>query len=97
MFIHTVQFESTKSESEVIRIGAERADRYRAVPGLVQKYYTKLEQPNHWAGVMLWESRDAIAAFAQTELAQTVAEAYGVKGAPRVQVLEVFDTLRQPA
>lgn len=94
MLIQTVQFESTLPEAEVLRRADERADAYRAVPGLVQKYYTRLDEPNHYGGVMLWESPEALAAFRETELSRTIPTTYGVKGAPRVQVLEVFDVLR---
>jgi hypothetical protein len=94
MLIQTVKFESTLSDEEVLRVADERADAYRAVPGLVEKYYVKLDKPNHWGGVMLWESGEALAAFRDTELFRTVPTAYGVKGAPSVEVMEVFDILR---
>lgn len=94
MLIQTVKFESTLSEQEVLRIADERADEYRAVPGLVQKYYVKLDGPNRYGGVMLWASRDALAAFRETELARTIPTVYGVKGAPSIEVIEVFDVLR---
>jgi len=94
MIIQTVKFESQLPEEEVLRIAARRADDYRAVPGLVQKYYTKLDEPNHYAGVMLWASKEDLAAFRETELFRTVPTAYGVKGAPSVEVVEVFDVLR---
>lgn len=93
MLIQTVQFESTLPEEEVLRRGAERTDAYRAVPGLLQKYYVKLGA-DRWRGVMLWESKEAIAAFSETELARTIPTAYGVKEAPSVEVVEVFDVLR---
>jgi heme-degrading monooxygenase HmoA len=94
MFMQTVKFESNLPEEEVLRIADERADQYRAVPGLVQKYYVKLGKPNQFGGVMLWESKEALAAFRETDLCKTVPVAYGVKGAPAVEVIEVFDVLR---
>lgn len=94
MFMQTVKFESTLSEEEVLRIAEERASRYREVPGLVEKYYIKLDRPNHFGGVMLWESKKAMAAFAETELAKTIPEVYGVKGAPCIRVSEVVAVLR---
>ncbi|MDH5675850.1 MAG: antibiotic biosynthesis monooxygenase [Myxococcales bacterium] len=94
MILQTVRFESSLSEAEALRIAAERADAYRAVPGLLQKFYVKLDLPNHYAGVMLWESREALAAFRESELAKTVPTAYAVKGEPCVRLGEVFDVLR---
>ena len=95
MIIQTVKFESTLPEDVVLRNAAERTPRYRAVPGLVQKYYTRLEGQNRWGGILVWESMEALAAFRETELSQTIASAYGVKGAPDVEILEVFDVLRE--
>lgn len=97
MVIQTVKFESILPEEEVLRIADERADAYRAVPGLLQKYYVRLDKPNHYGGVLLWESPEALAAFRDTELSQTIPSTYGVKGAPAVEVVEVFDVLRRKA
>jgi hypothetical protein len=94
MILQTVKFESTLPEDEVLRRADERADAYRAVPGLVQKYYVRLGKPNHFGGVLLWESKEALAAFGETELSKTIPTTYGVKGAPDVEVIEVFDVLR---
>jgi heme-degrading monooxygenase HmoA len=94
MIIQTVKFESNLSETEVLRRADQRADDYRAVPGLVQKYYVKLDGPNQYGGVLLWESKEALAAFRDTELSRSIPETYGVKGAPSVEVIEVFDVLR---
>ncbi len=96
MLIQTVQFESVLPEKEALRIANERAEAYRAVPGLVQKYYVKLND-NQWRGVLLWESKEALAAFRDTELSRTIPTAYGVKGAPSVELVEVFLTLRSDA
>lgn len=97
MLIQTVKFESELPEAEVLRRADERADAYRAVPGLVQKYYVRLDKPNHFGGVLVWESKEALAAFRDTELSRTIATTYGVKGAPNVDVIEVFDVLRSQA
>lgn len=94
MLIQTVKFESNLSEEDVLRIADERADAYRAVPGLMQKYYVKLDGPNRYGGVLVWESREALDAFRETELSRTIPTTYGVKGAPSVEVIEVFDVLR---
>jgi len=51
MVIQIVKFQTTLSEEEVLAIAKERADQFRALPGLVQKYYVKLPQPNQYGGV----------------------------------------------
>jgi heme-degrading monooxygenase HmoA len=94
MLIQTVKFETTLSEEEVLRRADERADDYRAIPGLSQKYYIKLDKPNHYGGVLVWESKQALEAFRETELSKTIPAVYGVKGSPCIRVVEVFDKLR---
>ncbi len=94
MLIQTVKFESTMSEEAILRIADQRADDYRAVPGLVQKYYVRFDEPNHYGGVLVWASKEALAAFRETELSRSIPTTYGVKGAPSVEVIEVFDVLR---
>ena len=94
MLIQTVTFESTLSQEEALRRADERSDAYRAVPGLLQKYYVKLDKPHHYRGVMLWESKEAIDAFRETELFRTVPTAYSIKGAPSIEISEVFEVLR---
>lgn len=94
MFIQTITFESKLPEDELYRRANERIADYRAVPGLVQKYYVKYGE-HTYGGVMIWESMEAIAAFRETELSQTIATTYGVEGAPRVEVNEVFEVLRK--
>jgi heme-degrading monooxygenase HmoA len=94
MIMQTVKFESTFPEAEVLRIADERADDYRQVPGLLEKYYLKLDRPNHFGGVLIWESKEAMSAFAQTELAKTIPTVYGVKGEPCIKFSEIFEVLR---
>ena len=95
MLVQTVKFESILSEEQVMRIAEERADAYRAVPGLMQKYYVKLDTPNGYGGVLVWESREALDAFRETELFTTIPAVYGVKGAPSIEAVEVLDVLRR--
>lgn len=94
MLLQTVKFETTLSEEEVLSRADARADAYRAVPGLLQKYYVKLDEPNHYCGMLLWESEEAMGAFCETELFKTVPATYGVQEAPSVEVTRVFQVLR---
>lgn len=95
MIIHTVQFESALSEEEVIATANARADEFRALPGLVQKYYVKGSQPNHYGGVYFWDSKESLQAYRESDLAATIAEAYKVKGQPDIQTLDILFELRE--
>ncbi|MEN8151339.1 MAG: YdhR family protein [Planctomycetota bacterium] len=95
MIIQVITFETTLSEEQVLATARERADRFRALPGLVQKYYVRLDRPNRFGGVYLWDSRESMDAYRQSDLAATIAEAYGVVGRPEIQILETLFDLRE--
>ncbi len=94
MFVQFVQFESPLTEAEAREVATARAPQFRAVPGLVQKYYLKLDKPNHYGGFYIWESREAMMAFRETELARTIPQAYRVVGAPDVNLYDMMFALR---
>lgn len=92
MIIRVVKFESALSEDEVLAVAKERDEQFQRVPGLLQKYYIKLDQPNHYGGVYLWDSMESLRAYEDSELAATVASAYKTVAPP---IIEVFETLFQ--
>ncbi len=94
MFVQFVQFETTLTEREVLKVAEERAPDFRALPSLVQKFYLKSTKPNHYGGFYIWDSAEAIAEFRQSELAKTIPAAYRVAGAPNVGIHEVLFPLR---
>lgn len=54
----------------------ERRPRFREVPGLVQKVYGRDAATGDVCGIYFFENQQALAAFRETELAQTIPEAY---------------------
>lgn len=54
----------------------ERRPRFREVPGLVQKLYGRDEATGDVCGIYFFESEQALAAFRESELAQTIPSAY---------------------
>ena len=94
MFVQFVQFETTLTEREVLKVAEERAPDFRALPSLVQKFYLKSTKRNHYGGFYIWDSAEAIAEFRQSELAKTIAAAYRVADAPNVGIHEVLFPLR---
>jgi heme-degrading monooxygenase HmoA len=95
MIVQFVQFETSLGEDEIMAVAMARESRYAAIPGLVQKYYLKLNKPNHFGGILIWASREAMAAFADTDLARTIPSAYKVIGAPDIDIHELLFPLRQ--
>jgi heme-degrading monooxygenase HmoA len=90
-----VRFKSPLSFDEVMNVVEERAPEFRALAGLQQKYYLQDADSGEYAGFYLWESPDALAAYRESELRATIAQAYQVEGAPRVEVYRVIKTLRE--
>ena len=94
MIIQFIRFESALAEGDVLNTANERLDKFRALPGLVQKYYVKLKEPNHYGGIYVWDSMESLSAFRESELAATIPAAYKVVGKPDIEVMETFIQLR---
>ena len=97
MIIMTVTFKSNLSHEEILAAMEERLPDYRATPGLVEKYYGHDQKTGAYTGVLVWESQEALLAFKETELAKTVADAYQAAEPLRIEVYDVFRTLRPAA
>lgn len=54
----------------------ERRSRFRDVPGLVQKIYGRDTATGDVCGIYFFESKEALEAFRETELARTIPSAY---------------------
>lgn len=94
MYVQFVKFGSGLKDDDVLRTMEERAPQFRALPGLVQKYYVHEPETGEYAGIYIWESRKALDEFRNSELARSIPSAYEVAGAPRVEVLKVLFPLR---
>ena len=95
MVIMTVKFETTLSEDEVLAVANKRADQFRSLSGLLQKYCVKLDQPNQFGGVYIWDSMDALLSYRQSALAASIPLAYKVVGTPHIEILDTLFQLRQ--
>jgi hypothetical protein len=94
MVVQFIKFKSALSIDEVMRIAHERIDRFRAIPGLIQKYYFVEESTGEIGGIYLWDSMESLQAYRESDLAKTIAAAYKVEWQPRIEVLKVIETLR---
>jgi heme-degrading monooxygenase HmoA len=89
-----VRFKTSLTLEEVARVAEERAPEFRALEGLQQKYYLQDAATGEYAGLYLWKSPEALAAYRDSALRASIAEAYQVQGEPRVEVYRVSKTLR---
>lgn len=90
-----VRFKSSLSLAEVTKVAKERAPEFRALEGLQQKYYLQDAASGEYAGLYLWKSPEALAAYRNSELRATIAKAYRTEGEPRVEVYKVIMPLRE--
>lgn len=95
MIMQVVHLKSALSEDELLAIAHERAPQFRALSGLVQKYYLKRPGTGEYAGVYIWDSMESLAAFRQSDLAESIAAAYEVSEPPEVEISEVMFPLRE--
>jgi heme-degrading monooxygenase HmoA len=76
-------------------IAKERAPQFQAMPGLLQKYYIKADQPCEFGGVYVWDSMESLKSYLESDLSASIAEAYKVQGQPLVEVYDTVFQLRE--
>jgi hypothetical protein len=97
MIIQTVKFKSGLSDAEVQRTMEQRAPQFRALPGLLQKYYVREVDSGEYSGIYLWDCEESLRSFRGSDLARSIPAAYHVVGQPRVETFEVLFPLRASA
>jgi hypothetical protein len=88
-----VRIKSDLDPEELERRVNERKPRFLQVPGLIQKIYGRDETSGDVCGIYFFESQEALNAFRETELAQTIPTAYEATDIRR-EVYEVLYPLR---
>lgn len=95
MVIHIVRFRSTLPDERIAELFQARAPEYRAVPGLLQKYYLRFRSGQH-GGVYVWDSAASMEQFMAGELAGSLCDVYRVEESVR-DVAEVILALHPQA
>lgn len=76
-----------------MKTSEERAEKYRKVEGLQQKYYVSDPATNRVGGIFVFDSQENLEKFKNSELAMSTGETYKFQGPPHTRVLEVAKTL----
>lgn len=95
MIIQIIKLKSGLSEEELLNVADERKPGFEAIPGLVQKYYFKTGEEGGYGGVYIWDSKESLMEYRQSELAATIPQAYQLVEAPDIEVLDVLFQLRE--
>jgi hypothetical protein len=75
----SVKFISIHTSIELIQLFKQDIDLFKAVPGLVQKYYIAEEGTRAHGGIYVFENKAARNAFLDSDLASKIPSRYGVQ------------------
>lgn len=89
MEVVLILFKSDLPKDKVIKNFEERADLYRTVPGLVQKYYIHDEATGHFGGIHVFDSHESAEAFMDSDLVKSIGSAQKSHEPPTVRLLHV--------
>jgi heme-degrading monooxygenase HmoA len=94
MIVQIVRFKSGLSDEKVLTTYEARAPRYRALKGLIQKYYLRFPKTSQHGAVYIWESEADLKEFRESDLGRTISTSYQIQGEADVQMAEVVMMLR---
>jgi Putative mono-oxygenase ydhR len=89
MDIFLTLFKSGLSKDEVLKKFDERAYKYREVKGLLQKYYIHEELSNEFGGVYVFDSKENLESFRNSDLAKSIGDTYKYLETPTRKVFNV--------
>jgi heme-degrading monooxygenase HmoA len=95
MIIQIIKLKSELSEEELLSVAREREPKFKVIPGLIQKYYVKLENPGEYGGIYVWDSKESLQAYRESELAASIPQAYQLIEAPNIETADVLFQLRE--
>lgn len=87
-------FETTLSYDEMIERTRAQMPQLRATEGLVQTYYVKLDEPNRYGAIHVWENAAALTAFREGEIATGLGSYFELAGPPTIMVVPSVFQLR---
>lgn len=90
-----VKLKTELSEEELLKVAKEREPQFKAISGIVQKYYVKLGGPGEYGGLYIWDSMESLQDFKKSELAATIPKAYKVVETPSVEIVNIMFELRE--
>jgi len=94
MIMQIIRLKTNLSEEELLKRARIREPQFQAIPGLIQKYYTKMDEPGKFGGVYVWDSIESLQAFRASELAASIPQAYELVEPPTLETLNVLFQLR---
>ncbi len=94
MILQIIKLKSNLPEEELLNKAKEREPQFRAIPGLVQKYYVKTGQPGQYGGIYVWDTPESLQSYRESDLAKSIPEAYEISEAPNIEIMDILFQLR---
>jgi len=94
MILQIIKLKSDLPEEELLARAKERASSFKAIPGLLQKYYVKTSEDGEYGGVYVWDSVQSQQDYQASDLAQSIPSAYAITKAPLIENLDIIFQLR---
>jgi heme-degrading monooxygenase HmoA len=89
-----VKAKTELSEEEFLRIAKNREPEFKALPGLLQKYYIKTKIPGEYGGVYIWDSMESLKEFKESALAASIGKSYNTLESPTTEIADILFPLR---
>ncbi len=95
MILQIIRLKSNLPEDEILSRAKERESQFKAIPGLLQKYYVRMGEPGQYGGIYVWDSAESLQAFRASDLAASIPAAYEITEAPNIELLDILFQLRK--
>ena len=95
MIVQIIKLKSNLPEEELLRRAKEREPQFKAIPGLLQKYYVKFGKSGQYGGIYVWDSPESLKSYRESDIAASIPEVYEIIEAPNVEILDVLFQLRK--
>lgn len=94
MILQFIKLKSALPEEDILKKANARKPEFNAIPGLLQKYYVKLNEEGKYGGIYVWESQEALLTFKASDLAKSIPQAYEVIETPEIELMNIMFQLR---
>ena len=94
MILQIIKLKSNLPEVELLNKAKERESMFKAIPGLIQKYYVRTKEPGQYGGIYVWESVEALQSFQGSDLAKSIPGAYQIVEPPNIEIMDILFQLR---
>ncbi|WP_042662525.1 YdhR family protein [Haloferax sp. ATB1] len=88
-------FESELNHDAIEETMRQRAQKFREVPGLVQKYFVHDRENDRYGACFIFDSAQSRDAYFESDLSAGVGAAYAVTGEPAVTKAHLLFPLRE--